>query len=147
MKTSRHGKILEIIRGNNVRTQKELADFLEQSGVKVTQATLSRDIKDLKLIKVHNDSGDTVYAVGGEEPRYHATGTIFSESVLSVDYAMNIVVIKTLSGMAQGVGSLLDRMNIPDILGSIAGDDTIMIVTHTEEEAKKVASDLENGLR
>ena len=147
MKTSRHGKILEIIRENNVRTQKELADFLEQSGVKVTQATLSRDIKDLKLIKVHNDSGEMVYAVGGEEPRYHTNGTIFSESVQSVDYAMNIVVVKTLSGMAQGVGSLLDRMNIPEILGSIAGDDTIMIVTRTEEEAKMVASELERGMR
>ncbi len=147
MKTSRHGKILEIIRENSVRTQKELADFLEQSGVKVTQATLSRDIKDLKLIKVHNDSGEMVYAVGGEEPRYHTGGTIFSESVLSVDCAMNIVVVKTLSGMAQGVGSLLDRMNIPEILGSIAGDDTIMIVTRTEEEAKKVASELKEGMR
>lgn len=149
MKTSRHGKILEIIRENNVRTQKELADFLEQGGVKVTQATLSRDIKDLKLIKVHNDSGETVYAAGGngEEPRYHAADAILSESVLSVDYAMNIVVIKTLSGMAQGVGSLLDRMNISSMLGSIAGDDTIMIVTRTEEDAKKVASGLANGMR
>ncbi len=147
MKTSRHGKILEIIRENSIRTQKELADFLEQSGVKVTQATLSRDIKDLKLIKVHNDSGEMVYAVGGEEPRYHTSGTIFSESVLSVDCAMNIVVVKTLSGMAQGVGSLLDRMNIPETLGSIAGDDTIMIITRTEEEAKKVAFELEDGMR
>lgn len=147
MKTSRHGKILEIIRRNHVRTQKELADFLEQSGLKVTQATLSRDIKDLKLIKVHNDSGDMVYAVGGEEPRRHTTGSIFSESVLSVEHALNIVVIKTLSGMAQGVGSLLDRMNLPETLGSIAGDDTIMIVTHTEEEAKKIASDLDQGLK
>ncbi len=147
MKTSRHGKILEIIRENSIRTQKELADFLEKSGVKVTQATLSRDIKDLKLIKVHDDSGEMVYAVGGEEPRYHTSGTIFSESVLSVDYAMNIVVVKTLSGMAQGVGSLLDRMNIPETLGSIAGDDTIMIITRTEEEAKKVAFELEDGMR
>lgn len=147
MKTSRHGKILEIIRENHVRTQKELADFLGQNGMKVTQATLSRDIKDLKLIKVHNDSGDTVYAVGGEEPRYHTSGTIYTESVLSVDYAMNIVVVKTLSGMAQGVASLLDRMNLSDILGTIAGDDTIMIVARTEEEAKRVASDLADGVR
>lgn len=147
MKTSRHGKILEIIRENSVRTQKELADFLEQSGVKVTQATLSRDIKDLKLIKVHNDSGEMVYAVGGEEPRYRPSGTIFSESVLSVDRAMNMVVVKTLSGMAQGVGSLLDRMNIPEIIGSIAGDDTIMMITRTEEDANKVAAELEEGMR
>ena len=146
MKTSRHGKILEIIRENNVRTQKELADFLEQSGVKVTQATLSRDIKDLKLIKVHNDSGETVYAAGGsgEEPR---SGTILSESVLNIDYAMNIVVIKTLSGMAQGVAALMDRMNFSSMLGSIAGDDTIMIVTRTEEDAKVIASELANGMR
>lgn len=146
MKTSRHGKILEIIRTHNVRTQKELADYLEQSGMKVTQATLSRDIKDLKLIKVHNDSGETVYAAGrkGKEPQ---SGSILSESVLNIDYAVNIVVIKTLSGMAQGVASLLDRMHLSSVLGSIAGDDTLMIVTRTEEDAKLLSSDLANGMR
>ena len=146
MKTSRHGKILEIIRNHNVRTQKELADYLEQSGMKVTQATLSRDIKDLKLIKVHNDSGETVYAAGGKgkEPQ---SGSILSESVLNIDYAVNIVVIKTLSGMAQGVASLLDRMHLSSVLGSIAGDDTLMIVTRTEEDAKLLSSDLANGMR
>ena len=142
MKSARHAKILEIINQNSVRTQEELADLLQRDCVQVTQATVSRDIKDLKLIKVHNNDGEMVYAPAGagkQEDKAVNVGAIFSESVASIDHAVNIVVIKTLTGMAQGIASLIDQMALASVLGSIAGDDTIMIVTRTAEDADKLS--------
>lgn len=128
-KKTRQQRILEIIRTQNVKTQDELADILKNEGWDVTQATVSRDIKELELVKIRSD-GEPVYA----SPAARET-EIVKSSVRSVDYAMNTVVVKTLAGMAQGVASLLDNMHLGDTLGSIAGDDTIMIVARSESAA------------
>lgn len=133
-KKTRQTRILEIIRENNVKTQDELADFLKDEGWDVTQATVSRDIKELELIKIRVN-GESVYAPGEARET-----ELLKSSIISVDYAVNIVVVKTLAGMAQGVASLLDNMALKDTLGSIAGDDTIMIVARNESLAGNISS-------
>ena len=116
MKTTRHAKIIEIINKYNVETQEELSAYLEQSGYPVTQATISRDIRELKLTKVSLRDGR-------QKNRY------------LLDTAQNILVIKTESGMAMAVAAALDAMECREIVGSIAGDDTIMCAVRTSEEA------------
>jgi transcriptional regulator of arginine metabolism len=140
MKYNRHAKILEIIEKYVVETQEELADRLKEMGMEVTQATVSRDIKELRLIKVMTEDGKYRYA-----PISHTEGsltnkllTVFSESFLSCDYANNIVVVKTLPGMAQACGSAIDSLRWTDIVGTIAGDDTIMIVCRAEKFAEEL---------
>ncbi len=136
-KKSRQTRILEIIRTNSIKTQEELADFLKNEGWDVTQATVSRDIKELELVKVRL-GGEAVYAASvGHETE------IMKSSVLDVDCAMNIVVVHTLAGMAQGVANLMDNMHLGDALGSIAGDDTIMIVAKNENAAKEICAFIE----
>lgn len=131
-KKDRQSRILEIIRSNNIKTQDELAYTLRREGWDVTQATVSRDIKELELVKVRA-GGESVYAApSGNE------NEIIRSSVTHIDHAMNIVVVKTLSGMAQGVASLMDNMHIGDTLGTIAGDDTIMIVARDEAAAELI---------
>lgn len=144
MKYSRHSKILELIERYDIETQEELAEKLKESGMDVTQATISRDIKELRLIKVL--SGDQRYKYA---PVSHSEGTIsnrlltiFTESFISCDYANNIAVVKTLPGMAQASASAVDSLKWTDIVGTIAGDDTIMIVCRTE----KIAEELVNKL-
>lgn len=131
-KKTRQNRILEIIRTNNIKTQDELADFLKNEGWDVTQATVSRDIKELELIKIRSN-GESVYA-----PSEARESELLKSSVVSVDFAMNIVVVKTLAGMAQGVANLLDNMELSGTLGSIAGDDTIMIVAVNEKTAENI---------
>lgn len=140
MKYSRHAKILELIEKYNIETQEELADRLKEVGMDVTQATISRDIKELRLIKVMN--GDERYRYASVS---HSEGTItnrlltiFTESFISCDYANNIVVVKTLPGMAQASASAVDSLKWSDIVGTIAGDDTIMIVCRAEKIAEEL---------
>ena len=128
-RSSRQLKLLEIINKTNVETQSDLANALIKEGFKVTQATVSRDIKELELVKVRA-GGESIYAAPSANEN-----EILRSSVISIDHAMNIVVVKTLSGMAQGVASLMDNMHIGDTLGTIAGDDTIMIVARDERAA------------
>jgi len=144
MKYSRHAKILELIEKYQIETQEELAEKLKEHGVDVTQATVSRDIKELRLIKVMVDNEHYKYA-----SMSHTEGnltnkllTIFTESFVSCDYANNIVVVKTLPGMAQASASAVDSLKWPEIVGTIAGDDTIMIVCRAE----KIAEELVNKL-
>ncbi len=140
MKYNRHAKILEIIENNEIETQEELAEKLRETGFDVTQATVSRDIKELRLIKVMTNSGKYKYAA--MNPRENLISDklliVFSESFVSCDYANNIVVVKTLPGMAQGAASTIDALNWPDILGTIAGDDTILIVCRSEKVAEQL---------
>ncbi len=144
MKYSRHSKILELIEKYQIETQEELADKLKEHGMDVTQATVSRDIKELRLIKVMVDDMHYRYA-----PISHSEGsinnkllTIFTQSFVSCDYANNIVVIKTLPGMAQASASAVDMLKWPEIVGTIAGDDTIMIVCRAELIAEELVNKL-----
>ena len=138
MKLSRHSKILELIANYSIDTQEELAKRLSEDGYNVTQATVSRDIKDLKLVKVLSDNG--IYKYVQSNTREYASSEknfspILENSLVSVEYAINIVVIKTHSGMAQAVGYVLDSMGFDEIIGCVAGDDTLLCVTKTEKNA------------
>jgi transcriptional regulator of arginine metabolism len=140
MKYSRHAKILELIEKYDIETQEELAEKLKESGMEVTQATVSRDIKELKLIKVltENDRYKYAPAVQPDITISNRLLKVFSASFLSCDYAKNIVVIKTLPGMAQASASAMDSLKWPDIVGTIAGDETLMVVCRTENTAEQL---------
>ncbi|HHW48586.1 MAG TPA: arginine repressor [Clostridiaceae bacterium] len=142
MKYNRHAKILEIIENNVIETQEELAEKLKEMGVEVTQATVSRDIKELRLVKVMTEDGRYRYAQMShtENMLTNKLITVFAESFVSCDYANNIVVIKTLPGMAQAAASAIDSLKWPEIVGTIAGDDTIMIVCRAEKIAEELVN-------
>jgi transcriptional regulator of arginine metabolism len=137
MKNSRHTRILEIINDNVIETQDDLIEKLRESGYPVTQATVSRDIKQLGLIKTATKDGGYKYTA----PRNDGAGndtklrTIMKETIISAQEAQNIVVLKTMPGMATAAATSLDVLMGDDIVGSIAGDDTIFIVVHTNEDA------------
>lgn len=142
MKLSRHSKILDLISKYNIDTQEELARRLSEDGYNVTQATVSRDIKNLKLVKVLDDKGVYKYAQSGSKDTTASDknlNSILVNSVVKVDSALNIVVIKTHSGMAQAVGYVIDSLGLDEILGCVAGDDTILCVTRTEKVANHLA--------
>ncbi|HOQ38319.1 MAG TPA: arginine repressor [Acetivibrio sp.] len=139
MKNKRQAKILEIIENEVIETQEEIAQRLKEAGMDVTQATISRDIKELRLIKVMTSDGRYKYApfTKTENVLLNRLMTIFSESYVSSDYANNIVVVKTLPGMAQASASAIDSLKQSEIVGSIAGDDTVFIVCRNEKIARK----------
>ena len=128
MKVNRHAKIVELINKYQIETQEELADYLNQNGFRVTQATVSRDIRDLKLTKVPADTGRQKYAVlqTGQNDLGEKYIRILNDGFLSMDMAQNILVIKTVSGMAMAVAAALDAMKWNEIVGCIEVDDTIM---------------------
>ena len=140
MKYSRHAKILELIEKYHIETQEELAEKLKEHGMDVTQATVSRDIKELRLIKVMSDNGSYRYASisPNESNISNKLLRVFAESFVSCDYANNLLVVKTLPGMAQAAASAVDSLKWADIVGTIAGDDTIMIVCRTEKIAEEL---------
>lgn len=140
MKYNRHGRILDIVENNDIETQEELVEKLKEQGMDVTQATVSRDIKELKLIKVMTDNGRYKYAsiAPNENNISNKLLKVFAESYISSDYANNIVVVKTLPGMAQASASAIDSIKGAEILGTIAGDDTLMIVCRAEVIAEKM---------
>ena len=147
MRNKRHEAILSLINEDNIETQQELTVALASVGFDVTQATVSRDIKELRLIKKLNDDGRYVYAPHTTEQSDGVSdkmAIILSQSMISVDYALNTVVIKTLTGMAQGAASVLDSMNFSECLGTIAGDDTIFVTARSEEAAQKLCKKLKN---
>lgn len=140
MKYSRHIKILEIIKNVEVETQEELADLLKKSGFHVTQATVSRDIKELRLIKVLTQNKRYKYAAMQQQEHFLSDRLInlFKESVLSIDYSGNIIVLKTLTGAANAAASAIDAINSTDIVGSIAGDDTIFLLVREDSKLSEV---------
>ena len=140
MKQKRHDAILELIEKHEIETQEELVELLINEGYNVTQATVSRDIKALRLIKTVGSNGQYKYSKAGRKKNEDDNLGIIMQSAVSVDSAQNIVVIKTHSGMAQGAAAILDSMKLTEIIGTIAGDDTIMCVAKTEQEALKVVS-------
>lgn len=145
MKTSRHQKILDIIEKEVVETQEDLAEKLKRLGMDVTQATVSRDIKDLGLVKVLSVDGRYKYAFVGtpEASISNRLLNILTEAYVSSDYAMNTVVIKTLPGMAQAVASAMDSLKWKDVLGTIAGDDTLMTICRSEDAAKTLVEEIQ----
>lgn len=137
MKAQRHAKIIDLIGRYEIETQEELAEYLEKEGYAVTQATVSRDIRELKLTKVARDGGGQKYTVmyegvAGMNEKYLR---VLRDGFVSIDMAQNILVVKTVSGMAMAVAAALDKMNWPEVAGCIAGDDTIMCAVRTVDEA------------
>lgn len=130
MKARRQAKILELIKHNVIETQEELAEALGRHGIPVTQATVSRDIKELQLTKSPTGDGRYRYAMPDEVPTtsWDKRRRIFQESVLGVDYSENIIVVRSLPGTAPGVGSALDHLGWPEMIGSVAGDDTVIVI-------------------
>ena len=144
MKTKRHAKILEIIRTQNIETQEDLSNELNKAGFRVTQATISRDIRELKLSKVPVAGGKQKYAALDNMMNSMSDKFIrvFKEGFISVDRANNLVIIKTVSGMAMAVGAALDDMEFDNVLGTIAGDDTIFAVLREPDDALKFVDQL-----
>jgi len=141
MKYSRHAKILEIIDHTEIETQEELAELLKHSGINVTQATVSRDIKELRLIKVLAKNGRYKYASMKQQESAISDRLVkmFKDSILSIDYSGNILVLKTLTGSANAACAALDAFEIKEIIGTIAGDDTIFILTRENENMQELA--------
>ena len=137
MKTTRQSKILELIQKNDIETQEELSAYLEKEGFQVTQATVSRDIRELKLTKIALPNGRQKYAViaDADSNMLEKYSRVLREGFLSVDAAENIVVIKTVSGMAGAVAAAVDAMRLNEIVGSLAGDDTNLWVLRSSEAA------------
>ena len=148
MKIIRHSKIIELVREFDIETQEELASRLKDAGLVVTQATISRDIRELKLTKVATSDGIQKYEVFMQDDNKTAEKFIrvFKEGVINIDYAQNILVIKTLNGMAMGVAAALDSMGNDEIIGSIAGDDNIFCVLKNEEKAIKLMERLKSKI-
>ena len=148
MKTTRHNKILELINKYPITTQEELIDYLRADGYDVTQSTVSRDIKQLRLTKTLLPDGKYRYQASpsAEKGAQNNFSTIFSSSVISIENAMNIVVIKTFSGMAQAACAALDMMSFDPVVGTLAGEDTIIVVCKTVEDADACAEEFENYL-
>ena len=146
MKTTRQAKILELIQKKDVETQEELSAYLEKEGFQVTQATVSRDIRELKLTKISTDNGRQKYAVitDADSNMMEKYARVLREGFLSVDAAENIVVIKTVSGMAGAVAAAVDAMRMQEIVGSLAGDDTILCVIRTSDDAVHIMKKLRN---
>ena len=149
MKLKRHEKIIELIEQYDIETQDELAELLRKEGFDVTQATVSRDIRKLALSKVPGTNGRQKYALLNHQDHQMAEKYvgILREAFVSMDQAQNILVIKTVSGMAMAVATALDNIGWKEIVGCIAGDDTIMCAIRTMEDAQTVMAELEKIVR
>ena len=142
MKTVRQVAILDIIEKQEIETQEELASALNARGIRVTQATVSRDIKELRLLKVLTPSGKYKYATGDQADNNLTDRFIrmLAESLLSVSSANNLIVVKTLSGSANVAAEALDSMHCPEVLGTLAGDNTVLLIIRSNEETITVTS-------
>lgn len=149
MKERRHAKILELISKFSIDTQEELLRRLKEEGFDVTQATVSRDIKELRLVKSLSADGNYRYSVIQENRKDFSSKfySLFSDSAVSVDYVRNIVVIKCLTGMANAVCASMDLIEWEDIAGTLAGDDTIFVLTREDASAERLAQELKKILR
>ena len=138
MKTKRQAKMLELIKRNDIETQEELAEYLNREGFKVTQATVSRDIRELKLSKVPTGGGKQKYVILKQDDSHMGDKYIrvLRDGFISMDMAQNILVIKTVSGMAMAVAAALDALKFSEVVGCIAGDDTIMVAVRTVEDTQ-----------
>ena len=142
MKNERQARILEVIKQFDVHTQDEITEILKREGFKVTQATVSRDLKELKLMKSMSSTGKYRYVshASYDQMSIVKLNATMLGSIVGVRYSMNDVVIKTFPGLAQAVASSVDAMNMSGILGCVAGDDTIIIVTKNEESSANISA-------
>lgn len=149
MKGNRHQKIIELVDNYEIETQEELADRLRQEGFQVTQATVSRDIRALKLSKVSCGNGRQKYVAIKQDDTHLSAKYIrvLKDGFISMDKAQNILVIKTVSGMAMAVAAAIDAMELEEIVGSIAGDDTIMAAVRTNEDTQAVMNKIAEMLK
>lgn len=150
MKNDRQSMILEIIEREPIDTQEQLQQRLLEQGITCTQATISRDIKQLHLIKEPIGQGKYRYAVSIQRNKLNVADklrTIFRESIISIDCAQNLVVIKTMAGLANAAAAALDSMNIPYVVGSLAGDDTALLVMRDNESAKGFCEEIHEMLK
>jgi transcriptional regulator of arginine metabolism len=141
-KGQRHIKIRELITKFEIETQDELVDLLRSDGVHVTQATVSRDIKELQLIKVPTHDGKYKYSLPPSDQRFNSIQKLkraLMDSFISIDQANNLLVMKTMPGNASAVGALIDNLDWPEIMGTICGDDTILIICRTTENGEEVS--------
>nr|WP_320145753.1 arginine repressor [uncultured Anaeromusa sp.] len=142
MKILRHAKIKEIVEQQVIETQEELAESLRGHGIEVTQATVSRDIKELRLIKVPTGDGRYRYAYPMEQSLLFSQSRMermFRDSVVAIDYSENIIVLKTLPGGGQAVAATIDHAKWPEVIGTVAGDDNILVVVKPAQAAPTVA--------
>ena len=149
MKRSRHDKIIEIIARNDVETQEQLACLLKEAGYDVTQATVSRDIRQMKLSKQVTEDGKQKYgySTADSEARQDKYVSVIKAGYVSMDVAQNLLVIRTVSGMAMALATAIDALDLPEVVGCIAGDDTIMIAIKTNEEAIQAMEKFREMLR
>ena len=149
MKRKRHALILELMQQYEITTQDELLAKLRENGFEVTQATVSRDIKELRLVKAMSPSGQYRYMAGAAQGDEYLAKfyTIFSGSVISVDYAGNTCVVKCYAGMAQAACAAIDAMHFEGIVGTLAGDDTIFVLCRTPELTQQLKSSLDKMLQ
>ncbi len=140
MKKRRQAKIIELISQNPIETQEELSEYLQAEGYAVTQATVSRDIREMKLTKVSMSNGKQKYAalVDSKEDMSEKYVRVLRDGFVSMDMAQNILVIKTVSGMASAVCAAIDDMQFSEIVGTLAGDDTIMCAVRTVEDTANI---------
>jgi len=140
----RHAKIIELVKANDIETQEELTLLLHKSGFVVTQATVSRDIHELKLTKIPASEGRQKYSIliTEEEQINLRLKRVFREGVISVDFAGNMVVIKTIEGLAMAVGASVDAMGFTEVIGSIAGDDVLICIVKSQEIAENLMTKL-----
>lgn len=148
MKIARHAQILKLINQFDIETQEELAAKLNESGFQVTQATVSRDIRQLKLMKITKEDGHSKYAVlqSGDQEYVARYVRVLKDALISMDMAENLLIIKTVSGMAMAAAAALDELNWSEIVGCIAGDNTIMCAIRSKEEALVVMDKLTKTL-
>ena len=149
MKSQRQAKIMEIISNRNVETQEQLLSALQEEGFRGTQATISRDIKELRIVKELTSLGTYRYTTSSTEISGSFSSrlnTIFREGVIGFDYAQNIIVIRTLPGLASAAGSAIDAMNLHAIVGSLAGDDTVMVIMRDNNAAAAFCGEIKNLL-
>ncbi|MFR7993064.1 MAG: arginine repressor [Lachnospiraceae bacterium] len=144
MKARRHHKILELIQNFRIETQEELAEKLEQAGFAVTQATVSRDIRELRLTKTPHADGKQYYQIpaAAEQPMDDKYRRVLKDGFVSATAAGNLLVLKTVSGMAMAVAAAIDAISWPEVLGCIAGDDTIFCAVHSAKEGEAVLQKL-----
>lgn len=146
MKTNRQRKIIEIIAARDIETQEQLLEALEQEGVRTTQATISRDIKELRIIKELTSLGNYRYALSSQETTEAFSkklNTIFKQCVTSFDHAQNIIVIKTLPGLGSAAASAIDAMRMTTVVGTLAGDDTALVIMRDSAVAAAFCAEIQ----
>ena len=149
MKNERQNKILAIIEREDIDTQEMLLTRLQQEGIVCTQATISRDIKELRIVKELTSFGTYRYAVSTSDVATTFSArlnTIFRESVISFDYAQNLIVIRTLPGLASAAGSAIDAMNMGAVVGTLAGDDTVLVIMRDNNSAAVLCGEIKGLL-